>query len=478
MKNKIFLTIIIFFVFIVKSFGAYFPFNVNVGSSNVGIGTSLAGGGFVVMNGNVGVGTWIPSQLFEATGTIKAVTFSGDGSVITNVPSGGWSTLASNNYTSLSTYNVGLGTTTPVGKLIVMNGNVGIGTWTADGGKLIIQSGNVGLGTWVAAGLVDVASGFQRIISTGSGNDNLILAESAYPTSNRWKFRVVDQGTSTDLNLYASDSADADTLIASMAPFNSNRASLYINGNVGLGTNLPVSKLAVIGGVGIGTGISSSFVGVTVASGSMIVHQNVGIGTISPQGALVVMNGNMGIGTWNAPDTLYVAGNVGVGVASSYQLYPAPSNGVMIQGNIGIGTFGPSTMNLEVWNGATFSRMNAGDTQFVNASSRAYKEHIKPFRVDHLLDRMDKVKVMTYDYRSDYCQDKKACQNRLGLIAEDFYEVFGRGSPEEINGNDVQMALWISIGELKNELDQLQKKYQLLTVENDLLRQRIKYKSR
>ena len=112
--------------------------------------------------------------------------------------------------------------------------------------------------------------------------------------------------------------------------------------------------------------------------------------------------------------------------------------------NVGIGTVSP-TSQLVIASGATTSSVNAGATQFTVASSRTFKENIAPTDVPDILKRIEAVPVVTYDFKDNGPKD------RLGLIAEDFHQVLGRGDDKHIDGQDVQMALWMAVQKLTAE---------------------------
>ena len=143
--------------------------------------------------------------------------------------------------------NVGIGTTTPTSKLHV-NGSVTADVYydtsstsyyldPGNGGNSLITSGNIGVGTTSPQNKLDVSGA---------------VAIGTYA------------GTNT-------------------APTN----GLAVSGNVGIGTTGPANKLDVNGAVALGT-----YAGTTAPSNGLIVSGNVGIGTTGPGGILDVQQSN------------------------------------------------------------------------------------------------------------------------------------------------------------------------------------------
>lgn len=216
--------------------------------------------------------------------------------------------------------NIGVGTTTPQGKFVVVGGNVGIGTWTAAGGNLIVNGGgNVGIGSAWPGVALDVTGALRT-----SGNiSNGVLTIN---------------GGAGFMSSTTSFSQQAGTYYRVLTNANNEKMRIDVNGNMGIGTAIPTGELDVEGSlyptvfygrgtnqnVGIGSvtpgqaldvngtvratqflGDGSQLSGISTggwSTGTGTVYtstgsNNVGIGTTTPQGGLVVTNGNVGIGT-------------------------------------------------------------------------------------------------------------------------------------------------------------------------------------
>jgi hypothetical protein len=87
------------------------------------------------------------------------------------------------------------------------------------------------------------------------------------------------------------------------------------------------------------------------------------------------------------------------------------------------------------------SFIDAGSTTFTASSSRDLKENLAPLEPANILDKIAKVGVYNYDFIA-------GPKDKIGLMAEDFHTVFNHGSDKVINGQEVEMALWLAVQEL------------------------------
>ena len=212
----------------------------------------------------------------------------------------------------------------------------------------------------------------------------------------------VDQNTSTNYGFGQTSDGSTHINAASDAKISmriANQEKIIINsdGNLGIGASNPVNKLDISGSMAIGSGYAGLS---TAPTDGLIVQGNIGIGTSTPtknltinasnpvlqlcnsssgsgaddglqiststSGAVInnkengniefqangntcltfASNGYVGIGTNSPINNLDIAGNLTIG--SGYATtYAGPSNGVLVEGNVGIGTATPS-VPLEV----------------------------------------------------------------------------------------------------------------------------------
>jgi len=138
----------------------------------------------------------------------------------------------------------------------------------------------------------------------------------------------------------------------------------------------------------------------------------------------------------------------------------APTSSVDIQsnGNVGVNcNLAASDFVIASGSGCSnpSSSLNAGDAQFTVASSRTFKENLTLMAVPDLLDKVEKIRVYHYDFIG-------GPKDRVGLIAEDFHAIFERGSEKYIDGNEVQMALWLAVRQLVADKRALEERVEML----------------
>lgn len=95
------------------------------------------------------------------------------------------------------------------------------------------------------------------------------------------------------------------------------------------------------------------------------------------------------------------------------------------------------------------SWVDAGSTSFSTSSSRSIKENLEPIGAAGIIDKLQSIPVYEYDFVD-------GPKDRIGLVAEDFHQVFRRGSDKELSGHEVTMALWLAVQELSARVEELQ----------------------
>ncbi len=253
-------------------------------NGNVGIGTTTTNqGALVVTNGNVGIGTWAPGSALNVVGNVGIGSVTPAGSLDVS-PTGticfgsscktSWASAS--NYWSLAggTGNVGISTTN----------TVGIGTTSGVGAGLVVMNGNVGIGTWAPRYGLEVDNGSTLL------NGNTLYVTGNIQGNQEAMFQLYNNngnGTYTELEGGGGTNSFVTIQSVASAPFSNYGTSDYINFIVGNGSNTA-----------------------NVEAMRMVSGGNVGIGTTTPQGRFVVTNGNVGIGTWVPGSALQVNNSI------------------------------------------------------------------------------------------------------------------------------------------------------------------------
>lgn len=321
--------------------------------------TTLATGG-----GNVGIGTTNPSTLLEISnqtadpfltingrnlsGASQGILFKHGTSTanagyigsITTAGGGSGSLVFSTGTASVgevlriaNTGNVGIGTTTPSAKLDVW-GNLSVGTSSSPTLFVNTAIGNVGIGVTAGTRTLEVA-GSGRFFAAGQGDVTI-----------------------THSSLVSSITSAASVQLALGAGGNE-ALRISTSGNIGIGTTTPETALTVRGASAVlttdpnvltarfGAGAAGSSVGVGLGSYTGGYGTIQGLQFTSNAGSYLYINpagGNVGIGSasglGSAQNTLSVSGATSIG--SGYWTNAAPTNGLIVQGNVGIGTTTPS----------------------------------------------------------------------------------------------------------------------------------------
>ena len=364
--------------------------------------------------GNVGIGTDSPGATLEVEGGTNAIIkmnstsgtggrmdFAHGGSIYGNIGSArnilGTGNAAdmmvnadsllilgvgSQDMTIRPSGNIGIGTTSPANKIQTKYSPVAIGNLTASNDASSTTNFNVNAGLLIEDS--NTSNGLALGVS-GQANDRKSWIQSGHPTS-----------------LYG-----ANLGIISLNP---------LGGNVGIGTTSPNAKLEITGTAEqryLQVDAIAGFAGIGSTMDAMVEFDNAGDGnnvTIKTNNSartdaapfsvwteansrfLILNNGNVGIGTSSPDQLLEVAGGLKISQGNS-RLYFGAANGtdrralegntsgsllqigesytdIALQGNVGIGTTGPSSILTVYGGGSTTStlELRGGATGADNAT--------------------------------------------------------------------------------------------------------------
>lgn len=264
-------------------------------NGNVGINTVSPQGALIVTNGNVGLGSLAPGQQLDVTGTVRTtgLTLTGNGAasgyVLTSSDGAGdatWSNPGSVSGWTISGNNI---------YETNLTGNVGIGTTIPPDNLYVVGSGQfTGQLKLSTSGGLSIGTSAVLIGTTGTGNT--IVTGSSPSISNAIMTGAVRGGTTnTILTMEGTSGASPTTasavLIQNTASTGSKVGFSNDNlSNVGIGTKGPNSSAFTVWGGGTFGGLTAdSYNQAVVPAGGLVVENNVGIGTWLPAQKLDVI---------------------------------------------------------------------------------------------------------------------------------------------------------------------------------------------
>ena len=365
-------------------------------NGNVGIGTTaptqlfqvggnltVGGAGDTYVAGNLGVGVASPTVALDVSGTVRGSAFIGDGSALTNV-AGGISSLNPGYLPRSSTAttvvdsgvyqdvngNVGVSTSAPRAKFevdgIIYGTNIGVNSTAPQAsldveGSVYFSAGNVGINTTGTRALLEV--GNAASVTAGSNAAAIIKNDL-----------VVDGKIYGDGSGLTGVKGALSGLNSTRVPVASGTNSLVdsiiynVGNNVGIGTSNPLAKLDI---TGLGTGTSSVLVirdNSGAAKLTMLDNGNIGIGTTSQINELAI--------TSPAPILGFVSTNNNSGVryqvngtAGTVHRFMYGSTTIMTMlstSYVGIGTVNPLAKLNVIGSGTTTGRAFEIDDSLYN----------------------------------------------------------------------------------------------------------------
>ena len=206
--------------------------------------------------------------------------------------------------------------------------------WDSATGGINFAGGRVGIGTSTPGSALEVAGSGQ--IRLSGLTPRLTLTPAASGTSNLWNI----DNNGGKLRFFREDYAASGT-----GASGADRMTILDSGNVGIGTSSPANALDINGGIGLLPTATSPNTGIYSPAANDVRISTNGFSRLRVQtgGAVQISSNGLFIGAIGTPNLsmLDIAGGIALG-AGYAGVTAAPSNGAIIQGNVGLGITAPT----------------------------------------------------------------------------------------------------------------------------------------